>query len=187
MQLNEFISKIYNAKGNYGNVVSVTSYYDKEIILNESGEFFVDGVALEQTFECLDDVKEYIDIQEEAFKNKLETIYEDISVNKVASTIKKYDYTAKITNHLIESYIGAASSKRFTIDPIILEMRMDNRLDSEIDGKIIFKLDDSKSVALSYETVERIANMLNNSEDKEQILEHMRQNRDNFLSILKLL
>jgi hypothetical protein len=185
MQLSNFLSKIYTDKGNYGNVVSVASYYDKEIIVNEEQEYFVDGIKLEQKFENLEEVKAYIDIQEEAFKTKVE-LYENISDTKVASIIRKYTDT-KITNQLVEHYIQTASSKCFTIDPIILEMRQSNKLDSEIDGKIVFRLNDGKQIALSEQTLEKIANLLNNLELKDQTIGYMRESRDNFLSVMRLL
>ena len=184
MQLANFLSKIHTVKGNYGKVVSVASYYDKEIIINEKEEYFVDGIKLEQKFENLEEVKSYIDIQEEAFKTRVE-LYENISDTKVASIIRKHT-EIKITNQLIEHYIHTASSKCFTVDPIILEMRMTNKLDSEINGKIVFRLDDGKQVALSEQTLEKIANLLNNMEIKDQTIDFMRKSQENFLSVIKI-
>jgi len=154
MQLANFLSKIHTVKGNYGKVVSVASYYDKEIIINDKEEYFVDGIKLEQKFENLEEVKSYIDIQEEAFKTKVE-LYENISDTKVASIIRK-------------------------------EMRMTNKLDSEISGKIVFRLDDGKQVALSEQTLEKIANLLNNMEIKDQTIDFMRKSQENFLSVIRI-
>ena len=185
MQLNNFLSKLYTDKGTYGKVVSVTSYYDKEIIVNEQQDCFVDGIKLDQKFDSLEEVKNYIDIQEEAFNTKVE-LYENISDTKIASIIRKYT-DSKITNQLVEHYIQAASSKCFTIDPIILEMRHTNKLDSEIDGKTVFRLNDSKQIAISEETLEKIANLLNNLDEKEKTIDYMRHTRENFLSVIRLL
>lgn len=185
MQLSNFLSKIYTNKGNFGKVVSVSSYYDKEIIINDQEEYFVDGVKLEQRFGSLEEVKSYIDTQEEAFKTKVE-LYENISDIKVASIIRKHT-DIKITNQLVEHYIHTASSKCFTIDPIILEMRNLNNLDSEIDGKIVFKLNDGKQIAISEETLEKVADLLNKSDLKEKTIDYMRESRENFLSVIRLI
>lgn len=185
MQLSKFINGLYSSKGNYGKVVGVTSYYDKEIIINDREEYFVDGVKLEQKFESLEEVKSYLDVQEEASNTKI-TIYENISDTKVASIIKKY-LDIKVTNQLVEQYIKTASSKCFTIDPIILEMRQNNKLDSEINGKMIFKLNDGKQIAISEETLEKITDLLNNSDIKEKTIDYMRESRENFLSVMRLL
>jgi hypothetical protein len=184
MQLNNFLSKLYTDKGTYGKVVSVTSYYDKEIIVNEQQDCFVDGIKLDQKFDSLEEVKNYIDIQEEAFNTKVE-LYENISDTKIASIIRKHT-EIKITNQLIEHYIHTASSKCFTVDPIILEMRITNKLDSEINGKIVFRLDDGKQVALSEQTLEKIANLLNNMEIKDQTIDFMRKSQENFLSVIRI-
>lgn len=185
MQLSKFINELYTNKGNYGKVVSVVTYYNKEIVLNEDNDYFVDGEKLNYKFSSLEEVKSYIDVQEEAFKSRIE-IYENVSNIKIASIIKKYT-DVKITNQLIENYIQTASSKHFTIDPIILEMRSTNKLDSEIDGKIVFKLNDGKQVALSSQTIEKLSELLNISDKKEKTIDYMKESRENFLSVMRLL
>jgi hypothetical protein len=186
MQLNDFVRKLYTDKGNYGNVARVTSYYDKEIVCNEDNQYYVDGVLLEQHFSSLEEVKRYIDIQEDASLVRTQ-IYENVSDTQVATIIKRYNSDIRVTNQLVETYIQAASSKTFTVDPVILEMRISNKLDNIIEGKIVFKLNDGKQVALSEDTVTKITSLLNKSIDKDEIVEHMRQNQENFLSVLKFI
>jgi hypothetical protein len=65
-------------------------------------------------------------------------------------------------------------------------MRMTNKLDSEISGKIVFRLDDGKQVALSEQTLEKIANLLNNMEIKDQTIDFMRKSQENFLSVIRI-
>jgi hypothetical protein len=185
MQLNDFVRSVYNKAGIYGNVTSVSSYYDKVIVCNEENQWFCGGVLLDQEFSSLEEVKRYIDIQEDASLIRTQ-IYENVSDTTVATIIKKHSDT-RVTNQLVETYIQAASSKSFTVDPIILEMRMSNKLDSIIEGKIVFKLNDGKQVALSEDTVAKITTLLNKSSDKDEIVEHMRQSQDNFLSVLKFI
>lgn len=185
MKLNDFVRKVYSHKG-YGDVASVTTYYDKQIICNEDKQYFVDGVLLEQQFNDLEEVKQYIDIQDDASLVRTQ-IYENVSDTQVATIIKRHHSDIRVTNQLVETYIQVASSKTFTLDPVILEMREANKLDSLIEGKMVFKLNDDTQIALSENTVSKIAKLLNNTSDKNEIVEHMRQSRDNFLSVLKLI
>lgn len=186
MQLNNFIANLYSNKGNYGKVVSVTSYYDNKIVVNEDNEYFIDGVKVEQSFKNLEEAKQYIDMQEEAANIKISLYEKSFNIN-IAALIKKHYEDIKITNQLIETYIQTASSRCFTIDPIILEMRQQNNLDSEIDGKIVFVLNDGKQIAISEETIEKITNILNNSDLRDKTIDYMRESRENFLSVMRLL
>jgi hypothetical protein len=186
MTLNEFVKKLYSKTGNYGNVVSVTTHYEHQIIKNENGDYFVDGSPLEVKLNCLEEVREYIDLQEAAKKART-LIYEEISQEKIANIIKKYNEHTKITSSLVESYITLASSKQFTVDPVLFEMREINRNSNLLQNKIDFVLNDKKTVAISEDTYKKIENLLNNTEDKEELINYMRENANNFLCIVKQL
>lgn len=185
MRLNDFINKLYTNKGNYGNVVSVSSHYDHEIVEDEQGNYYVDGVILECNFGDLEEVKRYIEL-EESVSNVKSALYEDISDSKVAHIISKHIDT-KITTTLVESYMTRASSKSFDIDPVLLEIRTNFRSGNLVENKIDFKLDDGKTVAVDEETVNKIAVLLNNTAFKEEILTYMRENVNNFLHVVKQL
>ena len=75
-----------------------------------------------------------------------------------------------------------ASSKLFTIDPVINEIRNLNKLDKLIEGKIDFKLNDGSVVAINKDTQHHINNLLQNHND---IVEHMRESSENFLGVIK--
>jgi hypothetical protein len=184
MKLNDFVKKLYSDKGNYGNVVSVSSHYDHQIIENAEGEFFVNGI-LAESVDSLDEAKRYVEVQELASKTKIK-LYEDISETKLAGIIKKHHDT-KITTKLVESYLTLASSKVFTIDPVLLEMRTTYKTSNIFEDKIDFKLNDGKQVAISEETVTKIATLLNKSNHKEEIIEYMRESTDNFLAVVRQL
>lgn len=184
MTLNDFVKNIYSNKGNYGNVVSITSFYDKEIIINDKEEYFVDGVKLEVEYESLDEVKRHIEL-EEAINEAKTSLYEDISDIKIANIIKKHNENTKITTTLIESYTELASSKTFDIDPVLIELRTSYRACNLLENKIDFRLKDGKQIAIDDETVKKIANLLNNSIDREEILDYMRESVDNFLYVVK--
>lgn len=184
MKLNDFVKKLYSDKGDYGNVVSVSTHYDHQIIENAEGEFFVDSI-LAESVSSLEEAKRYVEVQELASKTKIK-LYEDISETKLAGIIKKHHDT-KITTKLVESYLNLASSKVFTIDPVLLEMRSTYKTANLFEDKLDFTLNDGKQVVVSEETVTKIAALLNNSIHKEEIIQHMRESTDNFLAVVRQL
>jgi hypothetical protein len=183
MTLNDFVKNLYTRKGNYGNVVSVSTHYTHQIIENDNGKYFVDGVLLEADYSDLEEVKRHIELEELAKVS----LYEDISDIKIANIIKKYNENTKITTTLIESYTNRASSKAFDIDPVLIEMRTTYRGQNLMQNKLDFILNDGKTVAISEETVEKIANLLNNSKHKEEILNYMKECVENFLYVVRKL
>jgi hypothetical protein len=186
MRLNEFVKKLYSKTGNYGNVVSVTTHYEHQIIKNEHGDYYIDGVLLESKLNSLEEVREYINLQESA-KEARTKIYEELSQEKIANIIKKHNENTKITTSLIESYITLASSKKFTVDPVLFEMREINRSSRMFQNKIDFLLNDEKTVAISEDTYKKIENLLNNKENRQELINYMRENANNFLSVIKQL
>jgi nitrous oxide reductase len=151
-------------------------------------ELTEDGVVLvdkqETKFKALEEARQYIinlkdtKILEETVKTEL---YNDISDNKIANIIKEH-HDVKVTDTLIESYIELASSKLFTIDPVVQDIRDLNRLDRIIEGKIDYKLADGSIVAIDELTQYRLNELLNN---QQEIIEYMRESKDNFLHVLK--
>lgn len=181
MKLNEFVKNLYSRKGNYGNVVSVSTHYNHQIIENDKGKYFVDGVLLEADYSDLEEVKRHIELE----KSAKVSLYEDISDIKIANIIKKHNDNTKITTTLIESYTNRASSKAFDIDPVLIEMRTTYRGQNLIQNKLDFKLNDGKTVAIDEKTVEKIANLLNNSKHKEEILNYMKESVNNFIHVVR--
>jgi len=186
MKLNEFVKNLYSRTGNYGNVVTVSSHYGHQILENDKSDYYVDGVLLESKLDNLEEVKRYIELEESASETKIK-IYETISDTIIAKIIKKYNEDIKVTTTLVESYMSLASSKVFTVDPVLLEMRSSYKTAHIIEHKLDFKLNDGKQIAIGEDTVNKIANVLNKSKDKEEILNYMRQNIDNFTSVVKQL
>lgn len=186
MKLNEFVKNLYSKKGGYGNVVAVSSHYGHQIIQNDKNEYYVDGTLIESKLDNLEEVKRYIELEESASGTKIK-IYETISDTTIAKIIKKYNEDIKVTTTLVESYMSLASSKVFTVDPVLLEMRSSYKTAHIIENKLDFKLNDGKQIAISEDTVNKIANVLNNSKDKEEILNYMRESVDNFTSVVKQL
>ena len=151
-------------------------------------EMTVSGIILvdkEKTkFKELEEARQYI-VQkyntktiEEEIKTEL---YDEISENKIANIIKEY-HDVKVTDTLIESYIELASSKLFTVDPVVQEIRDLNKLDKLIEGKIDYKLEDGSIIAIDEYTQLRLNTLFKN---EQEIIEHMRESKENFIAVLK--
>lgn len=135
-------------------------------------------------FKSLEEAREYIKTQ--TISEKLEAqisndIYEEISENRIAQIIKEY-HDIKVTDTLIESYIDLASSKVFTIDPVVYDIRKLNNLDMVVEGKIHYELSDGSIVAISKSTQETLNNLLQNHTD---IVEYMRESKENFMLVIE--
>lgn len=186
MRLSNLITNLYSKTGDYGNVVAVSTHCGSQIIVNSNNEYYLDGQLLESKLDSLEEVQRYIELNKSASETQIK-IYETISENKIAKIIKKHNEDIKVTTNLVESYMSLASSKVFTTDPVILEIRTCYKTTHIIENKLDFKLDDGKLIAISEETVTKIKNILNNSKDKEEILNYMRQSVENFASVVKQL
>lgn len=108
-------------------------------------------------------------------------IYEEIPNNKIAEIIKEY-HNVKVTDTLIESYIELASSNIFSVDPVICELRKINKLDTLVEGKLNYTLDDGSVIAINEATQEYLNKLLQN---QNEIIEYMRESKENFLKVLE--
>ena len=156
----------------YGHIIEQTS----------NGKILIDGEKT--SFTDLEEARQYIKTQkytktiEEQVKTEL---YEDIPDNKIANIIKEH-HDIKVTDTLIESYIELASSKLFTVDPVVLEIRNLNKLDKLIEGKIDYKLADGTIIAINESTQDKLTELF---KDEQEIIEHMRESKENFIDVLK--
>ena len=153
MYFNQFKSKLngYNIQSSlysYGHLIEQT----EDAIL-------IDGISTEHT--TLEEARQYIkqtNIAEHLEEEIAKELYEDISENKIANIIKEH-HDIKVTDTIIESYIGLASSKVFTLDPVVEEIRTLNKLDKLIEGKLDFHLNDGTTVAINESTYNQINNI----------------------------
>lgn len=156
--------------------------YDHLIQKDEDGTVYIGSVKTK--FTELEEARNYIKQQYETVKleKQIKTeIYEELSENKIASIIQKH-HDIKITDTLIESYINLASSKLFTLDPVVEDIRKLNKLDMLVEGKIDYKLEDNSTVAISHSTHEKLKDLFQAHTD---VVEHMRQTKDTFVKVLK--
>lgn len=166
-------------------VKAQASYYGHSITESIDGKIFVDQE--ETKFGSLEEAKQEIkqqlmfeDIQQELEKE----LYAELSYTKVADIIRKQYEDVKVTDTLVESYIELASSKLFTTDPVAQEIRKFNNFDRLLEGHVDYKLDDGTTVVISEETQQRINNTFGQHKD---VVQYMRESKDNFLSVLNQL
>jgi len=166
-----------------GVVESIRSYLQL-IEKLEDGKVYINGI--ETKFDSLEEARQYV--KQDYISHQLEEqvskdLYEEISDSKVASIIREY-YEIKVTDTLIESYIKLASSNIFTIDPVVQRIRQLNRLDTIVEGKIHYVLEDDSIIAITEETQDRLNKLLSN---QTEIIEYMRESSSNFLHVLEQL
>lgn len=156
--------------------------YGQLIEKTKEGKILINGLDLGH--KTLEEARKYIkadyDTHQRAGQIAKDT-YQEISENTVASIIKEH-HDIKVTDTLIESYIDLASSKIFTIDPVVQKIRSLNKLDEVIEGKLHYVLADESIVAINEETQNRLNNLLGN---QTEIIEYMRESKENFFHVLE--
>jgi len=163
-------------------VVETVRSFGHLIELKQDGSVSIDGELTEH--KSLDEARKYI--KSKNFSEKLEVqisneIYEEISENRIAQIIKEH-HDIKVTDTLIESYIALASSKIFTIDPVVFDVRKLNKLDVVVENKIHYELNDNSVVAIDIATQETLNNLLHN---QTEIVEYMRESKQNFMRVIE--
>lgn len=163
-------------------VVESVRSFGHLIELKQDGSVSINGEPTEH--KSLDEARKYI--KNKTFSEKLEVqisneIYEEISENRIAQIIKEH-HDVKVTDTLIESYIALASSKIFTIDPVVFDVRKLNKLDVVVENKIHYELNDNSVVAIDIATQETLNNLLHN---QTEIVEYMRESKQNFMRVIE--
>lgn len=164
------------------NITEQLRCYDHIIQKDEDGVIYIGNAKTK--FTELEEARNYIKQQYETVKleEQVKTeIYEELSENKIVDIIKKY-HDVKVTDTLIESYIDLASSKLFTLDPVVEDIRKLNKLDQLVEGKIDYKLEDDSTIAISHKTNDMLKQLF---QDHTDVVEHMRQTKDNFIEVIK--
>jgi len=171
-------------KRSLSGIVESTKCYGQKIDQHEDGSIYIDN---EKTnFSSLEEARSHI--KQTHYATHLEEqvkkeIYEELSENKIADIISKYHDT-KITDTLIESYIDLASSKLFSLDPVVEEIRKLNKFETIVENKHLFKLEDGSMVAVSKQTHQTLKDLFSAHND---VIDHMRQTKENFVKVIKQL
>jgi len=163
-------------------VVESVRSFGNLIEMKQDGIVTINGDATEH--KTLDEARKYI--KSKIFSEKLEAqisneIYEEISENRIAQIIKEH-HDIKVTDTLIESYIALASSKIFTLDPVVFDIRKMNKLDVVVENKIHYELNDKSVVAIDIATQESLNNLLNS---QTEVVEYMRESKENFMRVIE--
>ena len=190
MNYKKLQSSLYEKLTGTGIARQVTCY---EHVISEGD----DGVILidkqPTLFHTLEEAKRHIvetKIQQSVLNELQEEMYQDLPDNKIASIIRKYHSDVKVTDTLIESYVQLTASKAFNVDPVSLEIKKTNNLDTLIEGRLDFTLiegrldftlNDGTSVVVSEDLYNRINNIFGQHED---VIKYMRESVENFLSVV---
>lgn len=137
-------------------------------------------------FVSLEEARQFVKQQFELSlleKELQQEMYEDLSESAIAKIIAE-THDVKVTDKLIEQYVELAATKPFTTDVVVNEIRSLNKHDRLIEGKIDFNLDDNSIVAIDEEFYNYINNIL---ESHKEIVEYMRESKENFLNVIKKL
>lgn len=176
MRYKEFTNKIKRS-----GVVETTRCYSHLIEKMENGKVEINGEPTK--FNTIEEAREYVkqNYISQKLSNEVSTdIYEELSEEKIANIIKEH-HNIKVTDTLIESYKELASSRMFTVDPIVLEIRSLNKLDRLVEGKLHYVLNDETIIAIDESTQDRLNNILQNHLD---VVEYMRESKENFMHVL---
>lgn len=159
-----------------------TVYCFGKKIQESNGVIYINREATE--FSSIEEARTYI--KNKASSEQLEEqitkeLYEDLSTVQIAKIIKEH-HDVKVTDTLIESYIELASSKLFTVDPVVQEIRNLNKLDRLFDNKIHYELEDGSVVAIDEQTQDKLNNLLT---DHKDVVDYMRQSKENFFYVVE--
>lgn len=153
-------------------------YQGKRVVINKDLQINIHteqlDIDVKNLEEAIKEAKAYID--NSLILEKVDTT---IPEEKIIALIQKHNITDKITDTLVETYLELASSNLFTLDPVMLEIK---EKASSLPGKIEHKLNDGTIVAISENTQNLLNTLL---EDKYQIVEYMRESKENFMQVIK--
>ena len=177
MHFSQFTKRL--KKDLYGSsVVAEETFSGETLVQTEDGRVIVNGKVTQLS--SIAEAKQYI--QQIKFEEEIaKELYEDIPDIKVAALIREH-HNIKVTNSLIETYIDLAASKTFSVDPVVSGIRAFNSLNFTVENKIDYILEDGSVVAISEETQQELNTLL---EDKYQLVEYMKESKDNFMHVLR--
>lgn len=178
---NTFLSQI--SESLVGDKIAAKAWLGDHLIQETvDGYVFVDRILTE--FTSLEEAKMHLkqrQLEEDIHTKIQQEQYQEMSHNKIADVIRSHHENVRITDTLIESYVELASSKLFTLDPVVRDIARANTLDRIIEGRMHFILNDGSTVVITEETFERINNVFGKHPD---VIEYMRSGKDNFLGVI---
>ncbi len=172
------IAKLKTKLSESSGVLDSFIYQDKRVVISKDLSITVNEEKIDSDINNLEEAREYAKsyITNSIILEDIDTV---IPEEKIVNLVNKYHSIEKITDTIVESYLELASSNLFTIDPVLLEIKQRS---SSLPGKIEHSLNDGSVVAISEETQNLLNTLL---EDKYQIVEYMRESKQNFMRIIK--
>ena len=127
--------------------------------------------------------KKFKDIYTASSEDREQQILDNIEVSlpeeRIAECISRHS-DVEITDKLIEEYINKASETDFNIDPILTDIKL--RSINEFRNKLDYVLKDGTKIAISEKNQILLNSLL---KDKDEIVSHMSENKQNFMEVLK--
>ena len=173
MNYKQFYTKVSNSKETFISFGKTAHF--------QNGKLTLEGVEVDQNFDCLEEAKEYcktLQLSEKIETKIVSEVYENIPV---AEIIKEY-HNIRVTDTLIESYKELVSSKLFTVDPVVSKIKSLNKFDTVLEGRLDYKLSDGSTVVVTNQMQEILNNLLGN---QKELVDYMRESKENFLHVLE--
>lgn len=179
MYFKQFQNHIRNTQTG-AEVLSQCSCYGSTIVETVDGIFINNSLT---DFTNLEEAKQHIRnlvVQQSINEQITQELYEELSPVVIADIITNH-HNIRVTDTLIESYIELASSKIFTLDPVVKDIKTFNKLDTVLENHLDFILEDGSKIIVSNDTLQHINNTFGEHAD---VIEYMRESKENFLSVL---
>ena len=125
------------------------------------------------------DIYNYKTSLEDREQQLVDSIDVSLPEERIAECISRHS-DVEITDKLVEEYINKASETDFNIDPILTDIKL--RSINEFRNKLDYVLKDGTKIAISEKNQILLNSLL---KDKDEIVSHMSENKQNFMEVLK--
>jgi hypothetical protein len=183
IQFNSFINNIERSI-NGSEIKNQVTLYNNIIQQNSEGDILINRAN--SRFKTIGEAVQFVKSEQYAdiIHNQIQyELYEEIGHDKIINIIRRHSED-KITDTLIESVISESTSKRFTINPIILEIKKINNVNRVIENRLDYVLEDGSKIIITEETQKKINDTFGRHPD---VIEYIKENKENFLNIINQL
>lgn len=99
----------------------------------------------------------------------------------IETSIMEHYQLDSVPSILVEEYSALIESDRFSIDPVVIELRTNQ---CSLHNKINYMLEDESIVSINTYTRNKLQDLLFN---KYNVVEYMNESKDNFFKIIQLI
>jgi hypothetical protein len=99
----------------------------------------------------------------------------------IETSIMEHYQLDSVPSILVEEYSALIESDRFSIDPVVIELRANQ---CSLHNKINYMLEDESIVSINNYTRNKLQSLLFN---KYNVVEYMNESKDNFFKIIQLI